>query len=60
MVEGTNYIGCRVDSEGQIGTVKYFGTVGTTHGHWLGIDWDDPTRGKHNGTYEGVKYFETR
>ena len=59
MVEDRNCIGRRVDCEGHIGTVKYIGTVGNTQGQWLGIDWDDPTRGKHNGTYEGIKYYET-
>ena len=29
-------------------------------GEWYGIEWDDPDRGKHDGTHEGVKYFECR
>ena len=29
-------------------------------GEWYGIDWDDPDRGKHDGTHEGIKYFECR
>ncbi|XP_011503060.1 PREDICTED: tubulin-specific chaperone E [Ceratosolen solmsi marchali] len=59
MVEDRHCTGCRIECEGHIGTVKYFGTVGTTNGQWLGIDWDDSSRGKHNGTYEGIKYYET-
>ncbi|XP_058793818.1 tubulin-specific chaperone E [Phymastichus coffea] len=59
MIEDKNCIGSRVGCEGHIGTVKYVGTVGDTKGQWLGIDWDDPSRGKHNGTYEGVEYFQT-
>ena len=39
-----------------------------THGHyssfptgqWVGVDWDDPTRGKHNGEKDGVQYFTCR
>ncbi|XP_015599649.1 tubulin-specific chaperone E isoform X2 [Cephus cinctus] len=60
MVEDKNYkIGSRIECDGYRGTVKYFGPVGDTKGEWLGVDWDDPTRGKHNGTYDGVEYFKT-
>ncbi|XP_043282260.1 tubulin-specific chaperone E [Venturia canescens] len=61
MVEDINYeIGARVECEGHRGTVRYIGTVGDTKGTWLGIDWDDPSRGKHNGTYQGTTFFEAR
>lgn len=26
-------------------------------GIWLGVEWDDPARGKHSGVHEGVQYF---
>lgn len=29
-------------------------------GEWYGIEWDDHTRGKHDGTNEGVSYFECK
>uniref|UniRef100_A0A8C3CHD0 Tubulin-specific chaperone E n=1 Tax=Cairina moschata TaxID=8855 RepID=A0A8C3CHD0_CAIMO len=29
-------------------------------GIWLGVEWDDPQRGKHDGTYEGTQYFKCR
>ncbi|NXD79779.1 TBCE protein, partial [Halcyon senegalensis] len=29
-------------------------------GIWLGVEWDDPQRGKHDGTYEGTRYFTCR
>lgn len=29
-------------------------------GIWVGVEWDDPTRGKHDGTKEGVRYFTCR
>ena len=29
-------------------------------GVWLGVEWDDPTRGKHSGEHEGVSYFKTQ
>ncbi|KAH7107600.1 RNI-like protein, partial [Auriculariales sp. MPI-PUGE-AT-0066] len=24
---------------------------------WLGVEWDDPQRGKHDGTKDGIQYF---
>ena len=24
---------------------------------WLGVEWDEPERGKHNGEHEGKQYF---
>lgn len=53
-------VGKRVDCLGEIGTIKYIGTVEGHPATWLGIDWDNPQRGKHNGTVNGVQYFETR
>lgn len=61
MVEDKKYeIGSRIECDGYQGTLKYVGPVGDTKGQWLGIDWDDPTRGKHDGIYEGIEYFKTR
>ncbi|KAK7493396.1 hypothetical protein BaRGS_00015296 [Batillaria attramentaria] len=52
-------VGDRVAHDEYVGTVKYIGSVPPTKGVWLGVEWDDPSRGKHNGCHEGVKYFET-
>lgn len=52
--------GQRVECCGYYGTICYIGEVPPTKGTWLGVDWDDPTRGKHNGTHEGKKYFIAR
>lgn len=41
-------------------TVRFIGQVEGTKGEWLGIEWDDPTRGKHDGTHQGVRYFESQ
>lgn len=61
MVEDRKYeIPSRIECDGCRGTLKYVGPVGNTKGEWLGIDWDDSTRGKHNGTYEGIEYFQAR
>ncbi len=44
----------------QRGTVRFVGEVPPTRGLWLGVEWDNPDiRGKHDGTHEGVKYFQT-
>ena len=53
-------IGTRVSVAGSLGTVKFAGNVGNTKGVWLGVEWDDPYRGKHNGTKDGKQYFECR
>ncbi|KAI1933074.1 hypothetical protein LOZ66_006602 [Ophidiomyces ophidiicola] len=41
-------------------TVRYVGEVQGTNGSWLGVEWDDPSRGKHSGEYGGVKYFQCK
>ena len=39
-------------------TVRYVGPVQGQSGTWIGLEWDDPSRGKHDGSTGGVKYFE--
>lgn len=51
-------IGQRRSYDGHVCTVRYVGEVAGTSGVWLGVEWDDPTRGKHDGSHKGVKYFE--
>ncbi|XP_075268484.1 tubulin-specific chaperone E [Opisthocomus hoazin] len=53
-------VGRRVLCGGQFATVRYVGSVPPTAGIWLGVEWDDPQRGKHDGTYEGTQYFKCR
>ena len=38
--------------------VAFTGAVGTSKGEWIGVIWDDVTRGKHDGSHEGVRYFD--
>ncbi|CAI0556482.1 unnamed protein product, partial [Linum tenue] len=55
-------VGQRVHSVGdprRIGTVKYVGTVEGYSGSWVGVDWDNG-EGKHDGTVNGVRYFQAR
>ncbi|KAF7637733.1 CAP-Gly domain-containing protein [Meloidogyne graminicola] len=40
------------------GVVKYYGELEVTNGFWVGVDWDDKYRGKHDGSYKGKKYFK--
>uniref|UniRef100_A0A7N6B3N4 Tubulin-specific chaperone E n=1 Tax=Anabas testudineus TaxID=64144 RepID=A0A7N6B3N4_ANATE len=53
-------VGRRVSIGGERATVRYVGPVPPTTGLWLGVEWDSPERGKHNGTHEGVQYFTCR
>lgn len=51
------YLGRRLSYEGVLCTVRYHGTLSDTEGVWLGVEWDDVTRGKHDGAHHGVQYF---
>lgn len=54
-------VGQRVQSidkgPNKIGTIKYIGPVQGYQGIWAGVDWDDGD-GRHNGTVNGVLYFD--
>ena len=52
------YIGQRLSFDAALCTVRYVGPVQGTKGEWLGVEWDEPRRGKHAGEHGGVKYFE--
>ncbi|KAK9247421.1 hypothetical protein V1506DRAFT_485631 [Lipomyces tetrasporus] len=50
----------RISLESHLGTLRYRGPLPV----WpntiaLGIEWDEQTRGKHSGCYNGVEYFKT-
>ncbi|XP_054635686.1 tubulin-specific chaperone E isoform X3 [Dunckerocampus dactyliophorus] len=55
-----NAVGRRVSCNGERATVRFVGVVPPTAGLWLGVEWDEPTRGKHDGCHEGVQYFTCR
>lgn len=38
-------------------TVRYIGAVDGQEGFWVGLEWDDPSRGKHDGSHDGKSYF---
>lgn len=37
--------------------MRFVGEVAGTTGTWLGVEWDDSARGKHDGCHKGVRYF---
>lgn len=52
-------VNARVKIQGFYGTIKYVGFVENHPGLWVGIEWDDVSRGKHDGIVNGVRYFKT-
>ncbi|XP_017149966.1 tubulin-specific chaperone E [Drosophila miranda] len=53
-------LGTRIKIANNYGTVRYVGEVMGHMGTWLGIEWDDGMRGKHNGIVDGKRYFQTQ
>ncbi|KAH8288976.1 hypothetical protein KR054_001182 [Drosophila jambulina] len=53
-------LGTRIKIAENYGTVRYVGEVTGHMGTWLGIEWDDGLRGKHNGVVDGKRYFQTQ
>src|SRR5436190_15240937 len=54
-------IGTRLSISSFLCTIRYIGPVEGTTGIWWGVEWDDPSRGKHSGTHDGDhQYFSTR
>ncbi|KAI9282280.1 hypothetical protein BY458DRAFT_583583 [Sporodiniella umbellata] len=51
-------VGTRIQVGNDRATVRYVGQVKDTKGEWLGVEWDDPNRGKHGGLHKDTKYFE--
>ncbi|OHT09887.1 CAP-Gly domain containing protein [Tritrichomonas foetus] len=48
-------------ADGSAATVRWEGILQDAKGNdgeWLGVEWDNPERGKHNGEYKGQKLFE--
>jgi tubulin-specific chaperone E len=53
----TPSVDTRFSLSGNIGTIRYVGEVDGTNGVWLGVEWDDRNRGKHDGIKDGKRYF---
>ena len=48
-------LGLKIELQDHTGIIKYVGPLihkqnVNTNDIWIGIEWDDPSRGKHNGT----------
>ena len=46
--------------DGNRGFCRYVGPVVGQTGIWVGVEWDDQTRGKHDGCHDGKRYFECK
>ncbi|CAG8255661.1 unnamed protein product [Penicillium nalgiovense] len=57
---GVPIVGQRRLFDGHLCTIRYVGTVQGTSGDWLGVEWDDASRGKHSGEHKGVRYFSCK
>ena len=60
----SNLLGKRVELNEKTAKIKYVGPLKHKKEYkeneiWLGLEWEDKTRGKHNGTVEGFEYFKT-
>ncbi|RMZ80430.1 hypothetical protein DV737_g2985, partial [Chaetothyriales sp. CBS 132003] len=53
----TFHVGQRLSYDGALCTVRYHGPLADLKGHWLGVEWDRPGRGKHDGTHQGERVF---
>lgn len=53
-------VGARFSRGAERGTVRYVGRLPSTDGTWLGVEWDDASKGKHDGVHNGVPLFECR
>ena len=52
-------VGCRVLLGGQhLATVRYVGPIDGQQDIWVGIEYDEPGRGKHDGSHGDRRYFE--
>lgn len=52
-------IGSRIKCGDEFGTVKFIGEISGYKGNWYGVEWDNVTRGKHDGCVDDVHYFKT-
>lgn len=44
--------------EVSLGTIRFVGSLSGKEGTWVGVEWDDPHRGKHDGSFDGIRYFQ--
>ena len=52
-----------LSQDGFRATVRWRGTLKDAHGNeikYVGVEWDEQSRGKHNGEYKGQKLFDVK
>ncbi len=49
--------GDRTAVDGCLATIRFTGLVTGKEGVWVGLEWDDTSRGKNDGSLEGYRYF---
>lgn len=52
-------VGRRVSVGAHTGVAQYVGSIPGTDSLWVGVEWDDSSRGKHDGIHNGIRYFKT-
>lgn len=60
MIPCSYYIGQRVSFESNLCTIRYIGEIEGTSQEWLGVEWDEPSRGKHDGSHKDKRYFKCK
>ena len=50
-------VGDRIAVDGCRATICFLGQIAGKQGKWIGLEWDDSSKGKHDGTFEGQRYF---
>lgn len=55
----SHHLGGRLSFNNALCIVRYTGSLPDQKGEWLGVEWDEPDRGKHNGEYKGKRLFAT-
>ena len=58
--KGALAVGARLFVGSHAATIKYIGEVEGQQGAWAGLEWDDASRGKHDGSHGGRRYFSCR
>lgn len=57
MMDSIITVGTRLSYNSELCTVKYIGPIPQWSVTAYGVEWDDPERGKHDGTLAGKRYF---
>ena len=52
------YEGQRLSYDGALCTVRFFGPLKDLKRDWVGVEWDNTARGKHDGQHQGEQIFQ--